>query len=123
MSRIHYRGKLFDYPLKAGNGSAASAWSGGPLRLLVRLARVNPPKDQSHLDAWVTARFGKRCSRSSSRPTPRRLGMSTAELPRLPRSVSRTVLMGDQERVLPGATRRITSLIESSSTRSTPRMM
>jgi len=22
--------------------------------------RVNPPKDQSHFDAWVTARFGKR---------------------------------------------------------------
>jgi protoporphyrinogen oxidase len=61
MSRIHYRGKLFDYPLKAGNALAglgvveAARCIGS-----YGWARVFPPKDQSHLEGWVTARFGKR---------------------------------------------------------------
>ncbi len=61
MSRIHYRGKLFDYPLRAMNALrglgiieavrcvASYAW-----------ARVRPPVDQSHFEGWVTARFGNR---------------------------------------------------------------
>ncbi|OLE28625.1 MAG: FAD-dependent oxidoreductase [Actinobacteria bacterium 13_1_20CM_3_71_11] len=61
MSRIYYRGKLFDYPLRALN-----ALRGLGLREAVRCvasygwAQVRPPADQSHFEGWVTARFGKR---------------------------------------------------------------
>ena len=61
MSRIYYRGKLFDYPLRAMN-----ALRGLGLIESTRCvgsyvwARVRPPKDQSHFEGWVTARFGKR---------------------------------------------------------------
>lgn len=61
MSRIHYRGKLFDYPLRAMN-----ALRGLGLAEAVRCvgsygwARLRPPKDQSHFEGWVTARFGRR---------------------------------------------------------------
>ncbi|WP_326559063.1 NAD(P)/FAD-dependent oxidoreductase [Micromonospora sp. NBC_01796] len=61
MSRIHYREKLFDYPLKASNAL-------GNLGIFEAVrcvgsylwAQVRPPKDQSHFEGWVTARFGKR---------------------------------------------------------------
>jgi len=61
MSRIYYRGKLFDYPLKASNAL-------GNLGLLEALkcvlsyvlVRILPPKDQSNFEGWVTARFGRR---------------------------------------------------------------
>jgi protoporphyrinogen oxidase len=61
MSHIYYRGTLFDYPLKPMNALrglgimesvrclASYAW-----------ARIRPPRDQSHLEGWVSARFGKR---------------------------------------------------------------
>ncbi len=61
MSRIHYRGKLFDYPLRAAN-----ALRGLGLLETVRCvssytsARIRPPRDQSNFAGWVTARFGKR---------------------------------------------------------------
>jgi protoporphyrinogen oxidase len=61
MSRIYYDGKLFDYPLRAGNALRQ-------LGLLEALrcvasylwARVRPPKDQTTLEGWVAARFGYR---------------------------------------------------------------
>ncbi|GAB3150069.1 NAD(P)/FAD-dependent oxidoreductase [Micromonospora sonneratiae] len=61
MSRIHYREKFFDYPLKAGNAL-------GNLGIVEAVrcvgsylwAQIRPPKDQSHFEGWVTARFGKR---------------------------------------------------------------
>ncbi|GAB2939648.1 NAD(P)/FAD-dependent oxidoreductase [Micromonospora polyrhachis] len=61
MSRIHYREKFFDYPLKAGNAL-------GNLGIVEAIrcvgsyvwAQVRPPKDQSHFEGWVIARFGKR---------------------------------------------------------------
>jgi protoporphyrinogen oxidase len=61
MSRIHYRGKLFNYPLKAMNALRNL----GPLAATRCMAsyvyaRVRPPKDQSHFEGWVTARFGWR---------------------------------------------------------------
>ena len=61
MSRIFYRGKLFDYPLRAMN-----ALRGLGLFETFRCvgsyvySRVRPPKDQSHFEGWVTARFGRR---------------------------------------------------------------
>ncbi|NES16195.1 MULTISPECIES: NAD(P)/FAD-dependent oxidoreductase [Micromonospora] len=61
MSRIYYRGALYDYPLNAGNALRN-------LGLLEALrcvgsygrARLRPPKDQSHFEGWVSARFGWR---------------------------------------------------------------
>jgi len=118
MSRIHYRGKLFDYPLKAGN-----ALSGLGLVEAVRCvssyawARVNPPKDQSHLDAWVTARFGKRLfSIFFKTYTEKVWGMSTAELPAdwAAQRIKNLSLMGAiKNAVLPRRNQKeITSLIE-----------
>jgi protoporphyrinogen oxidase len=61
MSRIFYRGALFDYPLNATN-----ALRNLGIREAVRCvgsyakARLRPPKDQSHFEGWVSARFGWR---------------------------------------------------------------
>jgi protoporphyrinogen oxidase len=61
MSRIYYRGALFDYPLKAMN-----ALRGLGLLEAVRCvgsyvwARIRPPKDQTNFEGWTSARFGKR---------------------------------------------------------------
>ncbi|MER5701794.1 NAD(P)/FAD-dependent oxidoreductase [Micromonospora sp. NPDC002296] len=64
MSRIHYRGRLFDYPLRAGNAL-------GNLGVVEAVrcvgsylwARMRPPADQSHFEGWVSARFGTRLYR------------------------------------------------------------
>ncbi|MGC5013739.1 NAD(P)/FAD-dependent oxidoreductase [Streptosporangium sp. DT93] len=61
MSRIHYRGRFYDYPLKASNALVNLG-----LVEAVRcvgsyvLARVRPPADRSTFEGWVTARFGRR---------------------------------------------------------------
>ncbi|WP_446212935.1 NAD(P)/FAD-dependent oxidoreductase [Micromonospora sp. IBSANI012] len=61
MSRIFYRGALYDYPLNAGNAlrnlgvREAARCMGSYAR-----ARLRPPKDQSHFEGWVSARFGWR---------------------------------------------------------------
>jgi protoporphyrinogen oxidase len=83
MSRIYYRGRLFDYPLRAFNAlrglglAEALRCVGSYLR-----ARVRPPADQSHFEGWVTARFGRRgCPRPRSRRTGRRSGSRTCRCP------------------------------------------
>lgn len=61
MSRIHYRGHFFDYPLRAGN-----ALSGlGPVEsLMVGLsymrARLFPHRNEINFEQWVSNRFGNR---------------------------------------------------------------
>ncbi|HEV2342842.1 MAG TPA: NAD(P)/FAD-dependent oxidoreductase [Actinocrinis sp.] len=83
MSRIYYRGKLFDYPLKAGNalrglGVIEAARCIGSYAW----ARLRPPKDQTHFEAWVIARFGKRLfSIFFKTYTEKVWGMKTSELP------------------------------------------
>lgn len=65
MSRIHYDGKFYDYPLRATNAlrnlglteSARCVLSYG-------WAKVHPPKDQTTFEGWVTARFGERLYRT-----------------------------------------------------------
>ena len=61
MSRIYYRGRLFDYPLRAGN-ALRNLGLIEALRCIASYlwARLFPPRDQSHLAGWVTARFGRR---------------------------------------------------------------
>jgi len=61
MSRIYYRGKFFDYPLKASNALRnLGAVEAARCMLSYAWARVRPPRDQSHFEGWTTARFGKR---------------------------------------------------------------
>jgi protoporphyrinogen oxidase len=61
LSRIHYRGKFFDYPLKPLN-----ALFGLGLIETFRcvysfvLAKIFPPKNQSNFEGWVISRFGRR---------------------------------------------------------------
>ncbi|MGI8682314.1 MAG: FAD-dependent oxidoreductase, partial [Mycobacteriales bacterium] len=61
MSRIFYRGKLYDYPLKASN---ALRNLGLPEAVRCVLSygwsRVRPPRDQTTLEGWIVARFGRR---------------------------------------------------------------
>jgi protoporphyrinogen oxidase len=61
MSRIFYRGKYYDYPLKASNALKNL----GPIEavrcvLSYLHAQIRPPKNQDKFEGWVTARFGKR---------------------------------------------------------------
>jgi len=61
MSRIFYKGKYYDYPIKAMNALKNL----GPLEasrcvLSYMAAQVRPPKHQDKFAGWVTARFGKR---------------------------------------------------------------
>ncbi|MGJ6962579.1 NAD(P)/FAD-dependent oxidoreductase [Streptosporangium sp. G11] len=64
MSRIHYRGRFYDYPLRASN----ALLNLGVLESLrcvgsYAWARVRPPADQSTFEGWVAARFGRRLYR------------------------------------------------------------
>ncbi|MGH8163006.1 MAG: NAD(P)-binding protein, partial [Rhodanobacteraceae bacterium] len=61
MSRIFYRGKYYDYPLRAANALRNL----GPVETVRALAsyawaRIRPPKHQDTLEDWVVARFGWR---------------------------------------------------------------
>src|SRR5215831_3042119 len=61
LSRIHYRGYFFDYPLKAMNALAGL----GPMEaFLVGLsytkARLFPGKEETNFAQWVSNRFGDR---------------------------------------------------------------
>jgi hypothetical protein len=61
MSRIHYRGRYFDYPLRAMN-----ALQGLGLVNAVRIVmsyihtQLNPSPVEDNFEQWVTNRFGKR---------------------------------------------------------------
>ncbi|MCS6890166.1 MAG: NAD(P)/FAD-dependent oxidoreductase [Rhodovarius sp.] len=60
-SRIFYRGKLFDYPLRAGDALIKL----GPIEALrcvfsYAYAAAFPPRPVTSFEDWVTARFGRR---------------------------------------------------------------
>jgi protoporphyrinogen oxidase len=64
MSRIFYKGKLYDYPLKASNALRNL----GPVEALLCVlsyvwVRIHPPKDQTTFEGWTAARFGWRLYR------------------------------------------------------------
>jgi protoporphyrinogen oxidase len=64
MSRIYYKGKFYDYPLRAMNALGNL----GPLEALRCVlsylwVRIHPPRDQTHFEGWVAARFGWRLYR------------------------------------------------------------
>ncbi|HWG99063.1 MAG TPA: NAD(P)/FAD-dependent oxidoreductase, partial [Pilimelia sp.] len=61
MSRILYRGRLFDYPLRPLNALRGLGLVESARCVASYLAaRVRPPRDQSNFEGWVAARFGYR---------------------------------------------------------------
>jgi protoporphyrinogen oxidase len=64
MSRILYAGKLFDYPLKPMNAltNLGVVEAVRSVASYVK-AKIRPPRDQSHFEGWVAARFGYRLYR------------------------------------------------------------
>jgi protoporphyrinogen oxidase len=64
MSRILYAGTLFDYPLRPVNAlrNLGVVEAVRCVASYVR-AQVRPPRDQSHFEGWVSARFGRRLYR------------------------------------------------------------
>ena len=61
MSRIFYEGKYYDYPLKASNALRnLGLFEAVRCVLSYGWARVRPPKDQTHLEGWISSRFGSR---------------------------------------------------------------
>jgi protoporphyrinogen oxidase len=60
MSRIFYDGKYYDYPLKASNALGnLGVVEATRCVLSYAWARIRPP-DESSLEGWISARFGKR---------------------------------------------------------------
>ncbi len=61
MSRIHYSGKYFDYPLKAANALAGLGLGNAVLLVLSYFkAYLFPSKVEENFEQWVTNRFGSR---------------------------------------------------------------
>jgi len=61
MSRIHYDGKYFDYPLKAFNALGGLGLINAVRIVLSYLkARFQPSEVEDNFEQWVTNRFGKR---------------------------------------------------------------
>jgi protoporphyrinogen oxidase len=61
MSRIYYKGKYYDYPLKASNAlKNLGLWQAFLCVMSYVWARIRPPKDQTTLEGWIVARFGWR---------------------------------------------------------------
>jgi protoporphyrinogen oxidase len=83
MSRIFYKGKYYDYPLKALNalrnlGLKESILCG----FSYVWARVRPPKHQENYEDWLVARFGWRLYRTFFKTyTERVWGVEVSEMP------------------------------------------
>jgi protoporphyrinogen oxidase len=61
MSRIHYDGKFFDYPLKAGNAlKGLGLWRAIQMVASYLYAHLRPSPVEENLEQWVTNRFGRR---------------------------------------------------------------
>ncbi|MEY3361676.1 MAG: hypothetical protein RL531_1395 [Actinomycetota bacterium] len=61
MSRIFYRGKLYDYPIKPMNALTNLGFIEAVRCVLSYLwVRVRPPKDQSSLEGYIAANYGWR---------------------------------------------------------------
>jgi len=61
LSRIHYAGRYFDYPLRARNAlQGLGVWNA--LRILASYARarIAPSRDEDTFEQWVCNRFGRR---------------------------------------------------------------
>jgi protoporphyrinogen oxidase len=82
-SRIFYKGKYFDYPIKASNALVNL----GPIEAVRCVAsyvaaKVRPPKDQTNYEGWLVARFGWRLYRTFFKTYTEKLwGVPVSEMP------------------------------------------
>ncbi|MHB8993309.1 MAG: NAD(P)/FAD-dependent oxidoreductase, partial [Chloroflexota bacterium] len=61
LSRIYYRGKLFYYPLRAGNALAGlGPWEGARVMASFARAKLSPRHPEVSFEDWVSNRFGYR---------------------------------------------------------------
>ncbi len=61
MSRIHYSGKYFDYPLKPMNALLGlGVWNSIRIVWSYLEARFGPQREEENFEQWVTNRFGRR---------------------------------------------------------------
>ncbi|MGQ0539521.1 MAG: NAD(P)/FAD-dependent oxidoreductase [Gemmatimonadaceae bacterium] len=64
LSRIHYSGRYFDYPLKAGNAlQGLGLWNAFLIVLSYVWSHIRPYPIEENLEQWVSNRFGKRLYR------------------------------------------------------------
>ncbi len=64
LSRIHYGGKYFDYPLKAGNAlKGLGLWNAIMMVTSYIWSHLRPYPVEENLEQWVSNRFGKRLYR------------------------------------------------------------
>ncbi len=60
-TRIYYKGKFFDYPLKAGNAlKSLGLFEAARCMLSYLKEKIIPTGDTGTFESWVTRRFGKR---------------------------------------------------------------
>ncbi len=65
LSRIHYSGKYFDYPLKAGNAlRGLGLWNAMLMVASYVWSHLRPYPVEDNLEQWVSNRFGKRLYRT-----------------------------------------------------------
>ena len=84
MSRIFYKGKYYDYPLKALERAAQPRACGRPSCAASPTcwARIRPPKDQTNYEGWLVARFGWRLYRTFFKTyTEKVWGVPVSEMP------------------------------------------
>jgi protoporphyrinogen oxidase len=60
-TRIYYKKRFFDYPLKAGNAlKSLGVFEAARCMLSYSKEKISPTKDTGTFESWVTRRFGKR---------------------------------------------------------------
>ncbi|HJU74424.1 MAG TPA: NAD(P)/FAD-dependent oxidoreductase [Gemmatimonadaceae bacterium] len=65
LSRIHYGGKYFDYPLKAANAlKGLGIWKAILMVVSYLWSHIRPYPVEENLEQWVSNRFGKRLYRT-----------------------------------------------------------
>ena len=82
-SRIFYKGKYLDYPLRAFNALRnVGLIEGAGYVLSYAWARIRPPKDQTNYEGWLVARFGWRLYRALFKTYTEKLwGVPVSEMP------------------------------------------
>jgi protoporphyrinogen oxidase len=83
MSRIFYKGKYYDYPLKAMNALRnLGLWEAILCGFSYVWARIRPPKDEDNYENWLVARFGWRLYRTFFKTyTEKVWGVEVSEMP------------------------------------------
>ncbi len=119
MSRIHYRGKLYDYPLRPLNALRNLGLGEATLALGSYLrARIRPPRDQdANYESWLVSRFGWRLYRTFFKTyTEKVWGIPVSQMPAdwaAQRVKNLSLAAAIMDAIRPGRNRKkVTSLIE-----------